>query len=166
MNVYRSHSDDRWTTPVLIILIVLHLVLISAIFIVHDKRRENKTDVQPHLAQSFPVQPTPAPFAHRESRLKEQIKTKPQDIDAHKELVSVYKEQGRLAEAVEVLESALGKEPQRADIHLELGLLYYSNPASLDKAMAHFRKVLALDPAHPQKRVIEIWLKQGEKKSK
>lgn len=160
-----SRSGERWTTVALIVLIFLHIILITTIFVIHARRRgieaKPKTREQTK-AYSTPM--TPSEFlSQRETLLKEKIEQEPKESQAFQELVSVYKAEGRMDEAAAILESAIAREPNREHLHMELGLLYYSNPNTVEKALGHFRKVLELNPNHAQKRIIELWLKQGSK---
>lgn len=157
-----KNRQDMWTTPALVVLILLHIILITTIFVIHARRRgiEGKHEVKETIkASSAPM--TPSEFlAQREKLLKEKIG---QESQAFQELVSVYKAEGRMDDAASVLESAIAREPDREDLRMELGLLYYSRPDTVEKALDHFRKVLELNPNHAQKRIIELWLKQGSK---
>jgi tetratricopeptide (TPR) repeat protein len=160
-----KRKRDYWT-PALIILVILHLILITAIFTIHAKRRctVQKQKQSPHAQYSHAVALPDRSLSmkEREKQLKKTIAQNHHDIRSYQELGAIYKSRGRYKDAIAVMREALENEPERVDLHLEIGVLYYSNSATVDKAIAHFKKVLEIDPHHRQKKVIRIWIKRGK----
>lgn len=55
-------------------------------------------------------------------------------------------------------EAALARNPDLVDLHYDLGLVFHGRPAATAKAAAHYRQVLALDPRHPRRTMLEAWI--------
>jgi tetratricopeptide (TPR) repeat protein len=56
------------------------------------------------------------------------------------------------------LERLLPRHPAETRIHLKLGNLYARKLAEPDQASRHYRKVLELEPRHPEASAIRFWL--------
>jgi|SRR3989344_6538010 len=72
---------------------------------------------------------------------------------------SSLSEEGRISEAIKVLEKALSIKPDDALINYNLGLVYGKN-GDFDKALKHFAKFLNLDPKHKEAPKIKELIKK------
>ncbi len=79
--------------------------------------------------------------------------------DARYMLALVLIDQKLEADATKHLLTLLEKNPQHAQGHLALGLLYKKDPAKRDLARKEFNAYLKLDPNGPPSREIKNWLK-------
>jgi protein O-GlcNAc transferase len=61
-------------------------------------------------------------------------------------------------DAARELERILAARPDEARAHFAVAKLYAEPLARVDLARAHYRKVLQLDPQHPQATAIRYWL--------
>lgn len=61
-------------------------------------------------------------------------------------------------DAVAEFEKATAADPKNAPAHLALGNLYSQQLAQPASAIEHYRKVLELEPRHPQAEAIRFWL--------
>ncbi|MBI5040899.1 MAG: type IV pilus biogenesis/stability protein PilW [Gammaproteobacteria bacterium] len=71
--------------------------------------------------------------------------------EANVELGVLYMQQGQKVIAMEVLQKALTQDPNSADAHTAIAVLYASL-GETDKADDHFRRSLSLDAKNPQTR--------------
>lgn len=91
-----KNKEDWGTTPALVVLIVLHVILITTIFVIHARRREKQEKPVTEHTQSSPSPMTHSEFlAQRESLLKTKIESQPKELQEFQELVSVYRSEGR-----------------------------------------------------------------------
>jgi tetratricopeptide (TPR) repeat protein len=65
---------------------------------------------------------------------------------------------GYARDAANELEKLLARHPAEARIHLRLGNLYAGPLRDPGRTRQHFRRVLELDPRHPQASAIRFWL--------
>jgi tetratricopeptide (TPR) repeat protein len=61
-------------------------------------------------------------------------------------------------DAANELEKLLARHPSEARIHLRLGNLYAGPLRDPSRTRQHFRRVIELDPRHPQASAIRFWL--------
>ena len=72
--------------------------------------------------------------------------------------------QGRYADAAEHYERALALDPGLSDAHRSLGLLYAQRIGDRERAVAHLKASLRIDPAQPQAQELRRLLDQLERK--
>jgi tetratricopeptide (TPR) repeat protein len=80
---------------------------------------------------------------------------------AHARLAHVYKQQGKISQAIEMYNKSLEIWPAYGNAHYNVAILhdiYMQDPA---KAVTHLRKYLELNES--QDKDAEIWLKQLER---
>jgi len=75
----------------------------------------------------------------------------PDSVETCSELASAFLTSYRFSHAVEVLESAIKRLPDVVDLHFKLAVALQEQGDS-DKALAHYRKTLALDATHADAR--------------
>ncbi|WP_372370417.1 tetratricopeptide repeat protein [Candidatus Uabimicrobium sp. HlEnr_7] len=61
---------------------------------------------------------------------------------------------------VKKLETKLQKTPEDADAHFTLAQSYMQNKSTQQKALRHLQKTIELNNKHPQKKIIELWIKK------
>jgi Tfp pilus assembly protein PilF len=64
----------------------------------------------------------------------------------YEELGTAYTKAGLFSEAIEAYKKAIACDPNNADIHYYLGLLYQKNNKDSQKAAFHFKRYLYLKP--------------------
>lgn len=153
---------DIFWNIVLGALIAAYIVLTTAIFVVHRKLA---------LLEQNSREASSAPTAERqsfqrndkESELLRQLSTDAEDAKTRGDLAQFYYRQGERAKTIEQYEEMLERRPHDPEVHLALGRLYMGSPGTGGKAKNHLERVLELEPAHPRRRIVEIWIKQLEK---
>jgi tetratricopeptide (TPR) repeat protein len=79
-----------------------------------------------------------------EEGYREAIRLNPWHADAHYELATLLKNEGRTVEALSLMERAIEINGDEADYHLGIGFLYFNSIGDNKKAKEHFEKALAL----------------------
>lgn len=75
------------------------------------------------------------------------VKLDPHNVGALVKLAGSYIRQNKFDQAVVTLEDAISLQPDAPELHLLLGLSYSRlDPPQTDRAVAEWRRVLALDP--------------------
>jgi Flp pilus assembly protein TadD len=82
----------------------------------------------------------------------------PTSLDARYNFALVLKQANYLTNAVNELERVLASYPNETRAHLALGNLYAQQLGQPAKARQHYRKVLEVEPRHPQAGAIRYWL--------
>jgi len=82
----------------------------------------------------------------------------PLSASAHRVFASALVQRDFPADAAEELETYLQLKPEDADVHLALAGLYANKLAEPTRARAHYERVLALRPQHPQAGQVRAWL--------
>jgi tetratricopeptide (TPR) repeat protein len=82
----------------------------------------------------------------------------PASFDARYNFALALQRGNHLQDAANELEKILTSHPEEARVHLALAKLYADYMARLDLARRHYRKVLELEPQHPQASAIRYWL--------
>lgn len=134
-----------------------------------DERIENIQAVQEEKAISPQIS-----AIQKEAWLQKEAETNPNDVQARQEMAKHYSQHGKfknaLAEYQKMLEvdplslspSGRGREPRwgpkNAEAHFSLAILYMSQDAHKKSAIAHLQKVLEIEPSHPKKTGILLWL--------
>jgi tetratricopeptide (TPR) repeat protein len=73
----------------------------------------------------------------------------PQAIEGHLAKANVLLDMEDDRGAVEAIERARSLDPQNADLHLELGDLYWRNLAETNRALSHYEQAIQLNPVLP-----------------
>jgi tetratricopeptide (TPR) repeat protein len=89
---------------------------------------------------------------------KNALAIQPKSLDARYNLALVLKQANHLTDAVNELEKVLARYPNETRAHLALGNLYAQQLAQPAKARQHYRRVLEVEPRHPQAGAIRYWL--------
>ncbi len=79
-------------------------------------------------------------------------------LDARYNFALVLKQANYLTDAVNELERVVASYPNETRAHLALGNLYAQQFGQPAKARQHYRKVLEIEPQHPQAGAIRYWL--------
>jgi tetratricopeptide (TPR) repeat protein len=82
----------------------------------------------------------------------------PSSIDARYNFALTLRQAGFLVDAVDEFEKVLAASPNDTRSHLALGNLYAQQLRQPAKARVHYRKLLEIDPRHPQANAIRNWL--------
>ncbi len=82
----------------------------------------------------------------------------PGSVDARYNFSLALQRANFLLDAADELSRLLANQPNNANAHFSLGKLYAERLARLDLARTHYRKVLELQPRHPQAATIRYWL--------
>jgi len=82
----------------------------------------------------------------------------PRSLDARYNFALALKEANCPNDAVREFQKVLAYYPNEARAHLALGNLYAQQLAQPAKARQHYRKLLEVDPQHPQADAIRYWL--------
>ncbi|HPA73105.1 MAG TPA: tetratricopeptide repeat protein, partial [Spirochaetota bacterium] len=75
---------------------------------------------------------------------------KPSDSKTHFFLGMAYRDRGNFADAARSFDRSLQIDGSQASAHEELGMIYHRKITNSEKAVYHYRKVLALRPNHPE----------------
>lgn len=98
--------------------------------------------------------------------LKRALALKPDDPDALTGMGHTLYDTGDYTGAAANYEKVLAKQPDDADLRADLGSTYaLRTPPNLDRAIAEYRKALAIDPRHEQAlaRLADAQLHKGDK---
>ncbi|MDI6774534.1 MAG: tetratricopeptide repeat protein [Verrucomicrobiota bacterium] len=82
--------------------------------------------------------------------------------DMHYNMAVIYAREGRVEEAEREYLNALRIDPNDADAHFNLGILYEEAKADKNRAIQHYKKHLKLNPYGPDADKIKSWLLQLE----
>ena len=82
----------------------------------------------------------------------------PNDINAHYPFAVALQKSRHPADAVAELEQMASLQPADASSHFGAALLCANDLQEPERARAHYERVLALEPAHPQAAAIRRWL--------
>ncbi len=153
---------------VLITGIFLYTLLTTAVLVIDKKNKlrqqsqaEQKTESPKPVNQSAAAKPV---YQEKEAQLKRSLAENPSDPQKQAQLASLYYQQGKLDPAMRQYEKILEKKPGDIEAHLALAQLYMGRKELKDKALQHLKKVRELDPDHPKARIIDLWIRQMEKK--
>ncbi len=72
----------------------------------------------------------------------------------------VYYKAGKIANAIEVLEKAVGLAPKAAELHYHLGMAYSEQDGGVEKAKQHLKAAIESDQSYVGKNIAEQKLKQ------
>ena len=86
----------------------------------------------------------------------------PASIDARYNFALALEASGHYRDAVNELEQLLTVSAREARAHLSAAHLYSEALGRTDQARMHYRKVLELEPQHPQASAIRYWLAAHE----
>jgi tetratricopeptide (TPR) repeat protein len=86
------------------------------------------------------------------------LAVRPESTDARYNFALVLKAANHPRDAAGELEKVVATNPNEPRAHLVLGNLYAEPLLDPARARAHYLKVLALDPRHPQSTAIRYWL--------
>jgi tetratricopeptide (TPR) repeat protein len=98
--------------------------------------------------------------------LKRALDLKPDDPDALTGMAHTLYDTGDFKTAATFYEKVLAKQPDDADLRIDLGNAYARNqPPDYDRAIKEYRKALEIDPAHEQAlvRLADAALHKGDK---
>lgn len=73
----------------------------------------------------------------------------PDDPDFQRNLANAYRSQGRVPDAIRLLESIIQKNPNSAEAHNSLGIVY-AEQGKKQEAIAQFQRALAINPSFTQ----------------
>ncbi len=82
----------------------------------------------------------------------------PLSASAHRVFAAALVQRDFPADAAEELETFLQLQPDDADVHLAVAGLYANKLGEPTRARAHYERVLALRPQHPQAAQVSAWL--------
>jgi Tfp pilus assembly protein PilF len=82
----------------------------------------------------------------------------PLSASAHRIFAAALVQRDFPADAAEELETFLQLQPDDADVHLAVAGLYANKLGEPTRARAHYERVLALRPQHPQAAQVSAWL--------
>jgi Flp pilus assembly protein TadD len=82
----------------------------------------------------------------------------PDSLIARYSFALTLKQGGHATDAAQELEKIIDAKPDDARAHLALGNLYAQQLLDTDKARAHYKKYLELEPRSPQAAAIRFWL--------
>lgn len=68
------------------------------------------------------------------------------------------------AEEIKKHEDEVNQQPQSAEAHFKLAQSYMQSKGKEKKALEHLKQVVQLDENHPQKKIIQLWIKKLEKR--
>ncbi len=152
------------------LLVVLYLCVITLVFIARQKNRMEKEQNRSLKVDSRAVTESPSresvaaqacqALEEKEAALQAAIQTDPQDVATQVSLAQLYTQQGKRNKAIGEYKKILPREPGNAQIHLALGQLYLGEKRYASLALVHLQKTLELEPAHPQRKTIELWIAQ------
>jgi tetratricopeptide (TPR) repeat protein len=87
------------------------------------------------------------------------LAVRPDSADARYNFALLLMENGFAADAINEFEKVIADHPTEARAHLALGNLYAQDLRQPAKARVHYRRVIEIDPRHPQAKAITQWLK-------
>ncbi len=82
----------------------------------------------------------------------------PQSVNAHLSFATVLRKSNHPLDAADELEKALLAAPNEVRVHFSLANLCAQQLSQVARAREHYRKVLELEPKHPQGTAIRYWL--------
>jgi tetratricopeptide (TPR) repeat protein len=97
-------------------------------------------------------------FRRSLSAYEQALSIKPTDEDARYNFALALDRAGYPIDAANELQRLLSANDQRTDAHLSVANLYANRLGETAKARKHYRKVLELDPKHPESVAIRYWL--------
>jgi tetratricopeptide (TPR) repeat protein len=74
----------------------------------------------------------------------------------------IYAREGRADDAEREYLNALRIDPNDADVHFNLGILYEEEKRDRHRAIRHYTKYLKLNPYGPDAEKVGLWIKQLE----
>ena len=86
------------------------------------------------------------------------VRINPTSTDARYNFALTLEAAGYFIDAVEQLEQGIKTAPQEPRFHFEAAAIYSEHLAESAKAREHYRKVLAIQPNHPQAEAVRRWL--------
>jgi tetratricopeptide (TPR) repeat protein len=86
------------------------------------------------------------------------LQLRPADLDTRRDFARALQAAGHAADAAEQLELVLSSRPADTALHLAVAGIYAADLGDATRARAHYERVLALEPAHPQAGTIRSWL--------
>jgi tetratricopeptide (TPR) repeat protein len=86
---------------------------------------------------------------------------RPDSAEARYNFALALRRSNYVLDAAAQLERLLAENPDDVRAHLTAGNLYAEQLRMKDRARAHYRKVLELNPRHPQAGAIRFWLVQN-----
>jgi tetratricopeptide (TPR) repeat protein len=98
--------------------------------------------------------------------LERALALKPTDVDALTAMGDTKYDMGDYKSAAQAYERALVQQPNSADLHAELGNTYYQRtPPDDERAIAEYRKALAIDASHEKalRNLIIAALRHGDR---
>jgi tetratricopeptide (TPR) repeat protein len=156
-----------WYNLMIGIELIMYLALTSAIFWVQDKisllhSKPNVSTSTDKPPSSGTIADKSLEYAHieKETHLKNTLVANPNDLQANQNLAQLYYQQGKWEKTLAQYQKILTLNPKDVETHLALAQLFLSSPAHTSQAIEHLRKVLALEPAHPKRKNIELWLSE------
>ena len=84
------------------------------------------------------------------SEIEKAVKIRRNFALAHYNIAVVYFKKGQINEAYNKLLEACQLDPTNADVHISLGVVYLDHFHDKEKALAHIREALRLNPKHKQ----------------
>lgn len=97
----------------------------------------------PHLNLALLYAQTKRPELS-DAEFKQALKVNPNNIDAYNQYGIWLREQSRMTEAETIYLQAIARAPDRADTHLNLGILYDLYMGKLSQALAEYQRYLEL----------------------
>ncbi len=85
-----------------------------------------------------------------EKAFRRALEVDPSYWQASNNLATTFRETGRHREAAALFEEVLQRVPTQADVHLELGDLYFGPLNDRERARVHYNAVLRYAPEHPR----------------
>jgi tetratricopeptide (TPR) repeat protein len=169
-------SHDKWWNWVIGIELALYLVLTAAIFMIQNKiALLSEAKAQTSTPQVLPQVPTQPPnllpqntlIKNKPDRSQQPTKVENQaDLQTCLTTAQLYYERGELDKAIKLYKEAIRLDPKNVEVHLLLGQLCMAKPAYYFKASEHLQKVLELEPNHPKRKSIEVWLQTAQNNTK
>ena len=84
---------------------------------------------------------------------------RPDSADARYNFALLLMESHFTLDAISEFEKGIAAHPTEARSHLALGNIYAQDLRQPAKAKVHYRRVIEIDPHHPQANAISVWLK-------
>lgn len=172
--IKRSKRKYLWWDIGITLEIVGYFTLLTVIFILERKIAIIKVEIANHIprtTQTFietPAVSTQTQIAQIPPEKEAEPKSRPfasfKESKAQPNQAALYYQQGQVPKAIAQYQKLLETQPQNAEFHLTLGQMYMSTPQFTGKAIEHLQKTLKLQPRHPRKRNIELWVEQLQKR--
>lgn len=171
----RSNRKYLWWDVAITVEIVAYFTLLTVIFILERKIAIMEAKIANHTPRTQPtftaapatslptlsIQASPEKEVERKS---ERLPTTPKDSKAQQRLAASYYQQGQVPQAIAHYQKLLDAKPLDAELHLTVGQMYMSMPQFTDNAIRHLQKTLELQPRHPRRKNIEVWVEQLQNK--